>query len=1258
MWSHVAKELAADALKHLMIEKIGEMLSRHEKVDSHQLLEACQTLENNFNERFESLSQEINILDQKQEIYKDAVRAAAINAANVGWQFKDLSNAFRVFERNFNDHREAIGSTQSWIFDLVQEGNQVNRETHREMRNVTAAVNELNLALRHEQEIRRIDNQIESINYGFSAVANAFILGGNSRVGNQIMVAGNAITSVGHIIAGLKGMGSLAGINPYVAGLGIFSAFTSVLNSSKSQKKQSQALNEALRAMGLQIKFLIEYLPELGEKILRTLNEQEKKNFLKFAEFGNQQEITQTQIENLSKELSNFKETYLSDHETSIAYLQQISQEQKQQKIKTKYNEIERAVETAENTVLRSKEHLLQYENSLNGIYTLLHGATGNKSADLIGSKVTDQLRLDHASELNDLLDAYFWPMLPMGALTNYQHQLHLPNDFFYSQEDVDLLMKRLADENTSSQCIVKPTGLLSHLLINQNQDGNASLPSIEKIIRQFLADNRLVNKRLLLPIQIHSQFNLLVIESNPSKIFYFGKMHERLREVIARTTRVVAQEEDVFVEDRHVISMPTHLNVKQSAVWILNLAAVLMHTPAITEDNLHDTRNDLGAAIFLTQEACRTKHATNLERLPPNRITLLEPINPYLAFNFILRYNHLFKKLINDNEPNNTSHAEVCHSDIEHFQQLINDIEHTHQLINRAQDMSLFEYLINNYSQAIRTLTNELDKHLQAFEEMKSAEINLAVTKKLQKDHRKNLYEALLKQTIPINSNYSCNYGFTFGQAAGNWGGNRVNEQVNIKTWHQGYTEQFYDYAPAGNGSGQYNQQCSSKYEQQQKNSISDYNHNYIRNNRLEELLIHDNKIHLFAADEVRTKSIPCAILPNDNSQPMNPSNSHLATFINEKVFNAQAQGLGEINFHYSIHNNQLELTMTFLCYKTNEIIVIPTKRTIAYDPLFYQGPEAIWWAVAGGASVTNPNALTKLGPYNPTGAHSQSFCFTPQVSQRQGLIDRAQEMIETIDTQSDEYRHAVARFETLIAENKKSLQEAWRKQLQHIINNDHQSPLGKAFTQVNVCYKLIVRFLEMALPMEERARMIEMLPNILTHDGNNFAGNCAAIHNLLDSNLNQSLKLYLPSETELQNLKMAIQSRLNILQNLQSYNYFFDEVINTIFATIDRYLPNARAEHSNVIETIKEGVAVVQQAFIQWMNINPNDPSAVRSMQNQMAQMLQFMQTNLQPTIQETPTAPANRLTQTSSNMFTQLAVPHVDTQEVRNTTIMRNN
>ena len=62
------------------------------------------------------------------------------------------------------------------------------------------------------------------------------MLSGNGRAAQIIGASGAAVTGTAFVIAGLKGIGPMAGINPFLAGLAVAAILTTLAVSCKSQK--------------------------------------------------------------------------------------------------------------------------------------------------------------------------------------------------------------------------------------------------------------------------------------------------------------------------------------------------------------------------------------------------------------------------------------------------------------------------------------------------------------------------------------------------------------------------------------------------------------------------------------------------------------------------------------------------------------------------------------------------------------------------------------------------------------------------------------------------------------------------------------------------------------------------------------------------------------------------------------------------------------------------------------------------------------
>lgn len=1069
-----------------------------------------------------------------------------------------------------------------------------------------------------EKAAKAFDAKLQNINHGFSILSNAALLSGNNKLANRLAVTGGALTSVGQVVAGLNGVGLLAGINPFAAGAMIFASLTSIIGVFGSHDDNSmQVLYEAIQAISYQLNIIRQEMHERFNQIMETLDDLGKKIFLAFCNVDNNQQLVMLNIKQLHDELADLKKSHQYGQATSLSYLKQISQEQTNSKIINKTFEIVRTVEDAKDYIVRSKDHLLAFEDKLNHVFTLINGSTGCKSSDATGQEITDDIRTSNPDALIHLLNAYQWPMLPIRTLSAYQKDLKLPNDYYYSHDQLDYLMNRMRSEmeKNDTQTEISSTHFLSHLLVNEKKDQEDTYSSLSKTLTKFLSlENK---KRLLVPLLIHGEYSLLVIETKPTRFYYFGndsKSLERIKTIINETTKVISQIEEPFNEDTDHIEMPHSLSSQQSAVWILGLAKKLLQNP---EDKIISIKEneDLQKVITLSVEDLQNQHATWQTQLTEAPTPFISPVNPILYNVATQQYLNSFKKLI---DPSNqeTSYAGICYSDIEHFQRLLNDAEHAHQLIMRTRNVKLFETLIANYSAATQSLSNELNKHLNDFEERESGKINLSVTEKLQQSHRKNLYDKLINQDISIKADYPCNLKFNASIAVRDWGRTRQNEQIVVSKWHTGYTDPLYDYTTPCPGDPSNNLQQANTYINNRKLYIKNYIYQYIQQNNLEKLLKHQNRLHIFNKDELATRSTPCAITPSKQG-PLTFSNPSFVDFIPDEVFIAQARGLGEIVFTYSrgladiipsqVKGGDFAINIFFFNYRTEELMLVPTRKRTTYDPLFYTGDEAIWWAVVGGECALDANALT-AHRHVPAAWAYPSWCYLPNMKKRIGLIDQPQNMIETIDKASDTYMNAISQFKTLIAEDKCRSQKNWQEEVQHILETDTKSPLGSAYARYVASFKLLQAFIEVALPLHQRGRMLNILQSLLSinHDKRFFAGD--GLLHLLEHDLNEPLSHYLPSLSQFKELQFILTETIK-LQSRNTDYVLFDEIEEQILSYLDTQMPNVKREHTTNLQNQEHDRKLFQQSLVSWASVNPNDVEAVKKMQAQMTMALLYM-------------------------------------------------
>lgn len=1013
----------------------------------------------------------------------------------------------------------------------------------------------------------------------FTLLAKIPPLLGDKSLGPKMETIGTAGYKISSIIAGLKGIGLQAGISPIAASVGLISGVTTVLNTFRAKQINTKPIIDALLLISDILHFLREEMHDQFKQVLKNLDVVSQDILIGFSEGENNHDIMQQKMALWQDSLLAFKNDDAYHHTTALSYLKELTADQKNSNLKHKYDEIALAADDAENYIIRSSSHFLKYTDKLNHLFSLLHSTIGCKSAELTGHEITANFVKQHPRQVNHLINAFVWPVLPIRTLSSYHQDVMSNQNTFYSKAQFDHIVKNLA---LSNKTCVSSTHGLAQLLLNSAED----ISSLSNTIMTFV-NTQDDTKQLLIPLLIQSDYSLLRITKNPLHINYYGDLAkcERLRLVIEELTKIVEVDHDPFTEPNDNIAMPSNLNKDNSALWILSLLQKLDGQPSqdIMPDSL-DAQNKQYQAMLTT--------------LPFHT----NPINPVLWCAFTQRYINLLDRLYETQNPTN--------ADIEQLQTLLEDAEQTQATIANMRQGQFFDYLIDQLSNACSQLKHELDQHFKIYEINQSQAINIAVSEALQHSQRKNLYKQLIDQRISIRADYPSAFTANVNLAVSHWGNNRTYQKLAIKHMFDGYHAGLYDYISPRPGSNVYSQKLAKAYVAQQAEQINQQVQHYIKENRLNKLLLHQNDLTIFGdhLSSNNTKSIPCAIYPLDADMPILFSHPEMTNFINDIYFTAQNLGLGEIKFEYGIDssNNTFLLKTSFHCYQTKPAFPISIK-TVPYESLFYDGKEAVWWFAVGGNCVLNPNELVRNGPYFAnSGSHFMNYSYCPTLQDRIGLINRLPDMIEALDEQSKNNQTNEKLISQLIDDKRQSLQSQWRKQIQDIIINDDTSPLGKALAAYDIAYQLLIKFIELAYPIEQRQHLLNLLKAVLTNDNTwCFVGSCTDLHSLLTKDLSKPLSQYLPEDKDFKGLKYIVQWTLDAC-DLHPQMHLFTDVNNAIFAMIDKLMPKLKPAYTSNQPILPKNIDWLQQALMTWAAIDPQDVDAIKKMQTQMSMVL----------------------------------------------------
>lgn len=1095
-----------------------------------------------------------------------------------------------------------LEQNQSSIDEISTNQNSI-LQHHRNLALNIAVLHKDIASIKNRQELQlksqEFNNKIQNIQHGFSIIANMAYFDGNPKLAQKLAVTGNAITSVTSIIAGLKGVGMSAGMGPLGAAAGLISAFTSIaslLDDDNGQENSMQILFDAILAISQQINNLRKEMHERFDEVMKVLNQIQQDILFGICELTNDITLAMQKLESIQQQLADFKTQNNYEHESLFSTIKQIKQTQSRIQIKNKWEQTLMAIELAENYTIRDKEHLQDFANRMDNVYTLLDGNASCKSSELAGPEITNFHKNNNPEEVIDLLDAYQSPIIPIATITSYQHDLNLPNDYFYTVEHINYLTEQL--QNTSN--IIAKTHLLSSLLLktsnNEDKTNTLTISSLSNTLKQIFSE-QFAGKTLFIPLLVNGNYSLIIAQANPVRFYYFGDRSklDRIEKIIKQTTKITApQQEEPFVIDKDCYKMPTYLPKNYNALWILNIIKTITQTnnlPQLINAYQTNQHDNTAFSAFMPIESYQRHHDNWQKLLKDQEPLFTKPVNPLIWSIVTQRYTALFTNKLFIHHPANAGNSgytePCCYSDLEKLQNLVNTSQYTRQLITRTQNVELFNHLINNYSDAIKQLQQELGLHLQNFERQQSQILNQQVTAKLQNNHRKQLCSQLRKQEIVVRGDYPIdNIRLTLnmqGVAI------LICHSVNIDKWH--------------NGNSSYTQNYIKQQSEQIKQQIA----RYIEEYKLKQILEHENKLNLFEPNQIVTKSIPCVILPTQPNSPFLPSNSEFINFIPEIYFNAQNLGLGEIIFKYTTDqdNKSCELNTYFYCYKTKESLLISTRKA-EYDQLFYDQTEGIWWAMVGGNCSINPNETQETNLW--------SSPFTPKLHFRPGILNQHDLLIEQILDNSEQHQQNLTKITNLINEKNCELRTAWHKEIQHMLKADTASSLSKAFAKFDVHYKLLKAALEVSIPLEQHTDIEYVLSSILknsdnTHNTSLFVGNQAAIIKLLEHKLTIKLSSCLPNDIQLNELKFIIHKYLE--SYLEQQYIILDQAETNILNTIDNYLPTAQPNRADINILSQQDVKVLSSVINKIMGINPNDAEAVKNAQ----QMLQNICNSIDP-------------------------------------------
>jgi hypothetical protein len=557
---------------------------------------------------------------------------------------------------------------------------------------------------------KKFDFKVQDIQSGFSILSNSAILFGNYEFAKQMAVTGSALASATSIIAGLKGVGALAGITPFGAAAGLFGAVVSVASLFNDEEDESmQILFESIQAIAQQIHTLRQEMHERFDEVMSSLSRIEQELLTGLCELNNDITIATKKIDSVKEQLAKFSTQNNYEHESLFASVKEIKQNQTHIQIKNTWDQILNTIELTKNYIIYNKDNLIEFQKLMNQLYSVLTGETFCKSSNLTGLEITKSFKENNPEAIIELLDAYQAPIVPIQTLSTYQNSLNLPNDCFYTTEQIDYLMQECSKDPGIE---ISKTYLLSSFILDERSDSNSTaISSLSKTIKQFL--NNTSSQRLFVPLMINGNYGLIVAQNNPVKFYYFGDHSEflRIEKIIMQATKIVEYQEESNLNSLiDSVPMPAYLPKNYSALWILNLVELGsklknikdLHSVYSNKQQTDDTA-DIYFSALMPVATYKIKHKIWQKSLNENLKLLVKPISPLIWHIAAYDYLELFTKKLfihhpAENSQQNGSTEPCSYSDIERLQNLINNTQHTKQLIMRMRDTEFLDYLVDNY--------------------------------------------------------------------------------------------------------------------------------------------------------------------------------------------------------------------------------------------------------------------------------------------------------------------------------------------------------------------------------------------------------------------------------------------------------------------------------------------------------------------------------------------------------------------------------
>lgn len=1034
------------------------------------------------------------------------------------------------------------------------------------------------LLFQTSQHIEQIefDTQLKALTSDtFTILANSAVLMGDAKAAQRLASVGQAGYTACSVIAGLKGAGILAGISPIAAGALLMTSLVTVISAfGRGNHDNTKVVMDAINKVINVIQHFQEEMLETFQEVTEHLDDISRDILFGFNEIQNNHTITSEKLELLQKKLRDYQNQAKYKHATVLDYLKNIDQKQKNAEFNQCYKKIDEAFIDAENCMTLDAD-------KVSHLFTLLNGNTGCKATELTGAELNSGAT-DHPVAVTNLLSSYHWPILPIRSLITY-NQSEQQDTFTYSKEQFDQIIAQLDIVPTLE--VAKTHGLSELLLSNME-----NVPSLSRTIKTFIAtDNQ---KILLVPLVIHGEYSLLSVSKNPLHIQYFGDItkHKRIQSIIALIAQVTEEKNEPFNLEKDCIPMPLQIPSDKRAAWIISIIK-----------NLNANSN----IINISTPEVNNQYDEDKNKFTKPLISTNNPINPMLWYAFTHRYLALLEKL--------SKTQQLVPKHMIQLQALIQDSDYTQHVIANTQNHEFFEGLVTHLAKATSGLKEALAQHLSTFIKSKTdEELKLALDENLHKTHRRELYHLLTQQKIKVRADYPCNTSFTENVALRDWGTTRMNINVPVKTIFAGFKSGLFD-APTNPefGMNVFGNKLAKKYIKKQNEEITTQTNARIASDGLQKMQRHENVLNLEENKIViETKSIPCAVLPLDSTLPLVFSNPKMATFIPDIYFNAQNLRLGELVMNYEIDetNRQFILISSFYCYETKTKTPVSIRKA-TFEPLFYDKAEGVWWFVMGGKCVLNTNDLERNEPYSIFGSHTLMHSYSPKTGERVGLVDRLDDLNETLDYQSQSYLAAEENIKQLIDKKIQTWHEEWQTQIEDVLLLEHSSPLGKAFANYNCTYNLLVKFIELAFPDEQREEVLGLMKKILM-------SNAAKIIDTDDNDfLMQLTKLRKPLLSTLPTTKEFNDLILCIKAKLQTVNHrdvdLLTQTEDAILNMLDKLLPNIKPEPQEE-QTINISVATMQNAVDMCLSVDPNNPSAVIEMQKKMAMLMAMLNQN----------------------------------------------